>query len=297
VHSPTIGPSAGLDDFKLTDQATGATASDGFSLNISGSNVDFTNYENGNMRFSTNGAVRFVINSSGHVTPNNDNSCNLGSGSLRFKEIFCTNNVINTSDQNLKKNIDNLNYGLNDLMKLRPITYNWIENDNGKRLGFIAQEVEKIIPEIIVKETDSLGIERYAMRYTELIPILVNALQQQNTQIEFLTLKVNQLLNKYRLLPDSTISNSRPSLGILYQNEPNPFDNETTIKYYVSEEVKNPIIIIVDIMTSREVVRLPLNTNGFGNIKVNKGFLLPGVYTYILQSENTYIDSKKMIIK
>lgn len=68
VHSPTSGSFSGLDDFKLTDQATGNTGTDGFSLNINGSNVDIVNYENGNLRFSTNGTnVRMTIDQTGNI--------------------------------------------------------------------------------------------------------------------------------------------------------------------------------------------------------------------------------------
>lgn len=50
-------------------------------------------------------------------------------------------------------------------------------------------------------------------------------------------------------------------------------------------------------MTNIEILRIPINNNGLGSIKVMKGFLKPGVYTYILQTKEQLLDSKKMIIK
>ena len=59
------------------------------------------------------------------------------------------------SDMSLKKNITDTKYGLDDIMKLRGVDYDWKREDMGRDVGVLAQEVEAVIPEI-VKEYDGM---------------------------------------------------------------------------------------------------------------------------------------------
>ena len=128
--------------------------------------LDFDNDESGNFRVNNGSGVNvFDINESGNA---------ILAGSL-------TQN----SDRRLKKDITDLQYGLSEIVKLQPKTYHWKNNTQSKRsLGLIAQDVQSIIPEIVnTQENDAktLGIS-----YTELIPVLINAikeLKQENTSL------------------------------------------------------------------------------------------------------------------
>jgi predicted RNase H-like nuclease (RuvC/YqgF family) len=75
---------------------------------------------------------------------------------------------------------------------LRPVSYH-LKKDTLKnvQLGFIAQEVEPIIPEMVVKPTTSEDF--YAMRYTELIPVLTKAIQEQQDIINDLKKTVSDM--------------------------------------------------------------------------------------------------------
>jgi uncharacterized coiled-coil protein SlyX len=89
----------------------------------------------------------------------------------------------------LKENIHNLSYGLSDIMKLRPVSYTWKSSpDEGVKLGLIAQEVRPVISEI-VKEGDDAD-KTLALSYTELIPVLIKAVQEQQQLIENLNKQV-----------------------------------------------------------------------------------------------------------
>jgi hypothetical protein len=129
----------------------------------------------------------FITAGSTAVFHTGDGTADLGASNHRWKTIYATNTVINTSDKKLKKNILNTHYGLNDVMKMRPVHFNWnTENDSDKKhLGFIAQEINEIIPEVIDRQVND-GKEIYGMKYTELIPVLVNAIQEQQEMIESL---------------------------------------------------------------------------------------------------------------
>jgi len=75
-----------------------------------------------------------------------------------------------TSDQRLKENVQELNYGLDTIKKLNPISFDW--KKGGHDVGLIAQEVEKIIPEIVTGE----DIKR--VDYGKLTVILIKAIQE-----------------------------------------------------------------------------------------------------------------------
>ncbi len=86
----------------------------------------------------------------------------------------------NSSDSTLKRNIETLNkYGLAELMKIRPVSY-YYKNDSTNKLeiGFIAQELKNIIPEVVSGEEGSMGIS-----YGNMVPVLVNAIKEQQSEI------------------------------------------------------------------------------------------------------------------
>jgi hypothetical protein len=96
------------------------------------------------------------------------------------------------SDISLKKNITDTKYGLDDIMKLRGVDYDWRREDMGHDVGVLAQEVEKVIPEI-VKEYDGMkGREKFkAVDYNKLVPVLIESIKTLKTELEDLKKKVN----------------------------------------------------------------------------------------------------------
>ena len=97
------------------------------------------------------------------------------------------------SDIRLKKNIKDLNYGLKDVLNIRPVSFDWKEKRNGKHdIGFIAQEIEKIIPEVVNK-VDTLNSEdtHKTVDYAKLTSVLIKAVQEQQQQINELKEKLN----------------------------------------------------------------------------------------------------------
>jgi hypothetical protein len=86
------------------------------------------------------------------------------------------------SDIKLKTNVKDIEYGLDTIMKLNPKQYDW-KKDNRKDIGFIAQEVEEVIPEI-VKDNEWFDDKIKTMDYEKLTAVLIKAVQEQQKQIE-----------------------------------------------------------------------------------------------------------------
>lgn len=96
-----------------------------------------------------------------------------------------------TSDEKYKYNILPINYGLNTILQLKPVNFQWINGEEND-LGFIAQDVAEIIPEAVSTNWNS----DLLFRYESIIPILTKAIQEQNALIKALEQRILTLENK-----------------------------------------------------------------------------------------------------
>ena len=133
--------------------------------------------------------------------------------------VYAYAGVYSTSDLNLKKNIQQLKNPLQQLLLIRGVTFEWkddiddknskesLKDANGKeneqvlrkrefpkgqQIGVIAQEVEKVFPEMV--RTDADGEK--SVNYSALIPVLLEAIKEQQKQIETLQQRVEALEKK-----------------------------------------------------------------------------------------------------
>ena len=106
------------------------------------------------------------------------------------------------SDRRLKTNVEDLDYGLSDIEKLRTVAYNWKEDPNGQvKLGLIAQEVLEVIPEVVNVGDDAN--QTLGVRYSNLIPVLIKAIQEQQKIIVQLMADVNGEKSDKEMLKES----------------------------------------------------------------------------------------------
>ncbi|MBI3442627.1 MAG: tail fiber domain-containing protein [Candidatus Sungbacteria bacterium] len=93
------------------------------------------------------------------------------------------------SSERFKDNIRPITYGLSDILKLNPISFTYKKevdpNDQSKKLGFIAEQVNPLIPELIAKDKDGLP---ESVDYAKLAPVLTRALQEEDAKISALIL-------------------------------------------------------------------------------------------------------------
>jgi hypothetical protein len=94
------------------------------------------------------------------------------------------------SDRSKKYDIEDISYGLKDVMKLRPVTYK-LEGLNTQDIGFIAQEISEVIPEIVFGEEGEM-----TMSYSHLTSVLTKAIQEQQALIEVLKERIEVLENQ-----------------------------------------------------------------------------------------------------
>jgi len=104
---------------------------------------------------------------------------------------------MNVSDKRLKKNIHTISESLDRILELRPTEFTWKESEK-QDVGFIAQEVEEIIPEVVETSRGFLNTEEEeddikdmkTVSYTKLVPYLVDTIQVMDKRIKELEKKV-----------------------------------------------------------------------------------------------------------
>jgi len=144
------------------------------------------------------------------LLPHFDNALDLGNASYRWDDVYATNGTIQTSDIREKTNVQNLSYGLKELMQMRPVRYQWKNlTDHDPKIGLIAQELLPVVPEVVKThewkrgaevnaQPQKVELERLGVYYTDLIPVLIKAIQEQQGVIEQLVERVHILESEAR---------------------------------------------------------------------------------------------------
>jgi hypothetical protein len=167
-----------------------------------------------------------------------DNTTSLGNSTYRWIAVHAVNGTIQTSDKTKKENIKDLSFGLDAVMKLNPISYTWKDKNlqvgTGTNYGFIAQDLEKILPDVVVHTYSSqdeiekarkekgieLDPETYGVKYSELIPVMVKAMQEQQVMIEA-QINQNELQNSKIEKLEKLIEQQQTQISDLLQISPN----------------------------------------------------------------------------
>ena len=103
--------------------------------------------------------------------------------------ILCTG-IDTTSDIRLKTDILTLNNSLSNVLNLRGVEFKMINNINKKCIGLIAQETEKVIPEVVLTSS----IDGYkSISYGNIVAVLIEAIKEQNKMIENLKIRIQNI--------------------------------------------------------------------------------------------------------
>ena len=104
---------------------------------------------------------------------------------------------VTSSDYRLKNNIKPIKNAIDRVLKIKPVTYNWKDTNDEVGEGFIAHELQEIVPLAVSGEKDAINedgtIKAQGIDYAKLTPILVAAIQEQQIQIQNLQEQINIL--------------------------------------------------------------------------------------------------------
>lgn len=216
------------------------------------------------------------------------------------------------SDRRFKKDIKRLENTSEKISKLSGYTYSYKTDEfkekrfnDRTQIGLIAQEIKEVFPELISE--DDKGF--YAVNYQGMIPVLLEAMKEQIASndaqkklIEELNKsnaeqqkQINELMNKTSQANGIHQSNVSAEGFALDQNIPNPFSNETVIKYNLPEQVNSASLLVYD-LSGKQVAMFPITEKGAASITITSEKLAAGIYIYSVMADGKILDSKRMVV-
>lgn len=154
-----------------------------------------------------------VLAFSSSLVPMVDEGDRLGGPNRKWLDVWASDGTINTSDRRSKENIKKLSYGLAEVLQMQPVSYTWKNRKKQDvKLGLIAQDLLKITPEVVkthIWEKDEVSgefikkeLDRLGVYYSDLVPVLINAIKEQNLEIE----KLKTALKKQKSIVERIVS-------------------------------------------------------------------------------------------
>lgn len=223
---------------------------------------------------------------------------------------------ITVSDEKIKENIRPITGALQIISKLNSVQYD-LKKDyfddkdlKGKtkmsstlpiknRIGFIAQEVQQVLPEIVVY--DSIQ-QIHGIIYENLIPVLTQAIQEQQAEIKELKdnlayFEQNCCSTNLKSAPISPGANNSAEIdqARLDQNIPNPFTQETNISCQIPRSANTSVLYIYN-MNGTQLQQYSITGKGKQTVTIFGNTLEPGMYLYALVIDGKEVDTKRMIL-
>jgi hypothetical protein len=152
-----------------------------------------------------------------------------------------------------------------------------------------ADRLEETFPDLVYVRKDGSK----AINYMEMIPLLVQSINELNAKIEVLEGLASEGTTK-KTRSATEIQGSLKSQNKLYQNTPNPFKEQTVIRFSLADDVQNAAICIFD-MTGKTIKKLPISS-GMESVSIGGYELGEGMFLYSLIVNGQEIDTKRMII-
>ncbi len=152
-----------------------------------------------------------------------------------------------------------------------------------------ADRLEEAFPDLVYIRKDGSK----AINYVEMIPLLVQSINELSAEIE--VLKGQSSEGEAKKTRSATNKKASPQTqNRLYQNTPNPFKEQTVIRFSLADDAQNAAICIFD-MTGKTIKRMPISS-GMESVSVGGYELGEGMFLYSLVVNGQEIDTKRMII-
>jgi len=212
-----------------------------------------------------------------------------------------------SSDKQFKTAGKEINSALEKVVAIKGHAYEFKQNvglkkfSEGTHFGFYAQELQKVLPELVREDEDGY----LAVNYIEMIPVLTEALKElvdKQTKLDV----YEQRLNKIELMlaelsgknssESNTLQNKPSILNYSLGNRPNPAQNETVIEYALPEDTANASIIVFDLQGNEVLTKTNLN-NGNGELTISSNMIGKGLFNYVLIVDGEIVLTRKMIIR
>ncbi len=154
------------------------------------------------------------------------------------------------------------------------------------RYELAVDQLRDVFPELVYEDKDG----NISINYIEMIPLLVQALKEQQTRIDILEGKnVNHRADAASI---TTTDNVTLYLG---QNNPNPFSEQTSIEVRIPNDVKTAFLCIYD-MNGKQIDKIVIDDRGTTRISILGTNLTEGMYIYSLIADGKVAGTKKMIL-
>ena len=152
-----------------------------------------------------------------------------------------------------------------------------------------ADRLEEAFPDLVYVNKDGSKV----INYMEMIPLLVQSINELSAEIEVLKGQTSEgAAKKTRSTTDMQVSSR--SQNKLYQNTPNPFKEQTIIRFSLADDVQDAAICIFD-MTGKAIKKLPVSS-GMESVSIGGYELGEGMFLYSLVVNGQEIDTKRMVI-
>jgi Uri superfamily endonuclease len=175
------------------------------------------------------------------------------------------------------------------------ITNEKVKNERLKheknKLGFIAQELEKIVPEAVLYKEEE---DRYYIDYIAIIPVIVEAMKEQQVHIDKLESEISNLKSTSKE-KSTSLGTEDGQIATLGQNIPNPFNENTQIAISLPKSVNKATLYIYN-MQGVQIKSFSLNERGDTSVTIEGNSLKAGMYLYTLIANGKEVDTKKMIL-
>ncbi len=238
-----------------------------------------------------------------------------------FSGNVFTTGTYQSSDRSLKQDITDMTSAMDILKRLKPKSYTFKKDGAyklmnlpaGKQYGLIAQDVEEVLPNLVKATTFETGkattdtskagtakpsetISFKALNYTELIPIVIKGMQEQEEHIqkqdaliETLLLKIEKLESRMAKISGSATTTR---IGALGQSMPNPAKGSTRITYQVPAASRAQLVLTDN--SGKTIKTVSLTQAGY--VDVNTAALSSGLYNYTLVVDGKIVETKKLTV-
>ena len=173
--------------------------------------------------------------------------------------------------------------------------YEYLKKDEMKmsarrHFGIDAEELQKIYPDLVLEGQDGY----LAVNYVELVPLLIRSIQELKQELDAVKGNSKAMTRSLNDEYADFNANATATGNVLYQNNPNPFKEQTTIRFLLADDVQDASICIFD-MTGKMLKKLPISS-GDSSVSINGWELGEGMFLYSLIINGQVIDTKRMVI-